>query len=257
MNRQERQVAIVVLAIVVLGAAAIHWGKPHHGKPGLVLEKAQLTNEFGKVVREERVRFPESIPGLASTDAPITSFEDVSLPKDTTFGRKLYRDEEGFRMQLSAVMMKTDRTSIHRPQLCLFGQGWTVQKTEVIEIPVPLPSPYQLKATCVTCSKKVRDPKTEKEFPVACLYIYWYVSEHRLAAEHGEAIWDITKGLITSGTLEPWAYISCFGSFLPGQEGAALVRMKRLISEAVPQFQLYPRPNPKQTASLQKVVPLN
>jgi hypothetical protein len=78
-----------------------------------------------------------------------------------------------------------------------------------------------------------------------------------MAAEHPEVIWAITKELITSGTLDPWAYVSCFGQFLPGQEGAALVRMKRLISAVVPEFQLTPSVIIKQTASLQKAAPLN
>jgi hypothetical protein len=257
MNRQERQIAIVIFALIALGALAIQWGKPHHGKPALVLEKIPLTNEFGKIVRQERVRFPESLPGVVSTDAPITDFEESALPKDTTFGRKLYRDETGFRVQMSAVMMKTDRTSIHRPQMCLFGQGWTIQKTETIDIAVPLPSAYLLKATCVTCIKTVRDPKTQKEFPLASLYIYWFVSEHRMVPGHSDAVWAITQELISTGTLYPWAYVSCFAQCLPGQEGAALARMKRLISAAVPEFQLYPPPSAKQTASLQMAFPLN
>lgn len=249
MTRQERIIAVVVLSLIGLGALAIHFGKPHLGNPGLALERAPLTNELGKVVRDERVRFPQTAGGFVSIDGPISDVESTNLPPDTTFGRRIYRDDSGFYAQLTAVMMKTDRTSIHRPQVCITGQGWKIDKTEIIDIPVPLPSPYVLKATCLTSSKIFRDPQSGKESPISSVYIYWFVSEKRTVPGHSEALWAISQDLLTTGTLYPWAYVSCFGRCLPGQEGAATARMKRLLSEAVPQFQLTP-PNPKQTASL-------
>jgi hypothetical protein len=255
MNGEERKIAVVVLALIGLGALAIHFGKPRSGNPGLALEKGVLTNEFGEIVREERVRFPKTVPDFHSREAPITSVEATNLPPDTTFGRRIYWQDDGFAAQLSAVMMKTDRTSIHRPQVCITGQGWKIEKTEIIDIPVPLPSPYLLKATCITSSKMARDPKTEKESPRASVYVYWFVSENKTVPAHTEALWSISRDLIISGTLYPWAYVSCFVPCAPGQEGIAVARIKRLVSETVPEFQLFPA-RAKQTASLPKAVSL-
>ena len=249
MNRQERLVAIVVLALIAATSLAIYFAKPHLGKPGLSFEKAAVTNEFGEVIRDERIYLPESVPGFRSEIIPVTSMEATNLPPDTGYGRKYYRDNEGFGAQMSAVMMKTDRTSIHRPELCVRGQGWNIQKTEVIEIPIASPFPYTLKATCLTSNKVLTDPKTKKEYPRTAYYIYWFISENRLVPTHSELQWVISKDLITSGTLYPWAYVSCFSTCPPQYEGAALERMKRLIATSVPEFQLFP-PNPKQTASL-------
>jgi hypothetical protein len=150
---------------------------------------------------------------------------------------------------MSAIMMKTDRTSIHRPQVCITGQGWNIQKTEVIDVPVALPMPYVLKATCLTSTKMVRDRKTDKEIPRSSVYVYWFVSEKRRVPGHPEALWAISQDLITSGVLYPWAYVSCYTECRPGLEGVATARLKRLISLSVPEFQLTPGPS-KQTAFL-------
>lgn len=252
MKRQEQIIAVVVLGLIAVAAAAIHFGKPRLGNPGLAFEKAALTNEHGKVVREERVRFPASVAGFRAMDSAVTDTEVTNLPPDTSYGRKIYWDNDGFMAQMSAVMMKTDRTSIHRPQVCITGQGWKIEKTEIIDIPVALPSPYVLKATCLTSSKK--DEKTGRMR--ANVYIYWFVAEHKVVPGHPEALWSISTDLIKSGVLYPWAYVSVYAPCPPGQEGVAIARAKRLIAGAVPEFQLTP-PNPKQTAFHQKSTPLH
>lgn len=257
MSRQERIVAFVVLGLIALGAAAIHFGRPRLGNPGLAFEKVALTNEHGKVVREERVRFPDNVAGFRAMNAPINDVEVTNLPPDTAYGRKLYWDAAGFRAQVSAVMMKTDRTSIHRPQVCITGQGWKIQKTEVIDIPVAAPLPYNLKATCMTSTKTVRDEKTKQEYQLSNVYIYWFVAQHKLVPGHSEALWSISQDLITSGVLHPWAYVSVYAPCRPGQEGVALARAKRLIAAAAPEFQLTPPPESKQTAFHQKAAPLH
>jgi hypothetical protein len=256
MKRQEGVVAFVVLGLIALAATAIHFGKPRLGNPGLAFEKAALTNEHGKIVREERVRFPDRVVGFRAIDAPISDVEVTNLPPDTSYGRKLYWDAGGFKAQMSAVMMKTDRTSIHRPQVCITGQGWKIQKTEVIDIPIAAPVPYNLKATCLTSTKTVRDEKAKKEYQLSNVYIYWFVSEHKLVPGHPDALWAISQDLITSGVLHPWAYVSVYAPCPPGQETVALERAKRLIASAVPEFQLMPAPIAKQTAFHQKSAPL-
>jgi hypothetical protein len=252
MKRQETLVAIIVLALIGLGALAIHYGKPHMGNPGLAMEKAALTNEHGKIIRTERIHLPARVAGFRSVDAPVTDLEATNLPPDTVYGRKIYWDETGFAAQMSAVMMQTDRTSIHRPQTCVTGQGWKILNTETIDIPVPLPSAYVLKATCLTSTKTL--PTGDKS-TYSSIYIYWFVAEHRTVPGHSDALWYISQDLLTTGTLYPWAYVSCFARCQPGQEGLYLSRMKRLISSSVSEFQLTPATR-KQTASLPNSPPL-
>jgi hypothetical protein len=237
MKNQEFKIAAVAIALMVACVAVIQYGKPRLGNPGVVMEKVPLTNELGGVVREERVRFPANVPGYVAADGAIYKTETEALPKDTSFGRKIYIDRENRSvMQFSAVGMKTDRTSIHLPQICVLAQGWQIVKSEIIEIPVANPAPYKLAATCLTLSKTIQD-SAGNSFPVSGLYVYWFVSENRLVARQPEALWNITKDLLTSGTLHPFAVLSCIANCNPGEEGVLLQRMKRLIASVAPETQ--------------------
>ena len=249
MNRDELKVGLVGMALIVFAGLLIHFGKPRLGNPGLALEKGMLTNELGAVVRTERVRFPSKLTGYFTADGPITKLENEVLPKDTSFGRKLYFDVESkSKLQLSAVLMKTDRTSIHRPQICINAQGWKIMKSDVVTIPVAKPAPYNLSATCLTLSKDYQD-ETGRARQASAVYVYWFVAEHRMAATHPEAIWYISRDLLVDGTLHPWGFVSCFESGDVGEEGLILQRIKRLIAASAPEFQLSAG-IPKQTALL-------
>lgn len=255
MNRQEIKIAIFMLALIGLAGVALKFGKMRLGQPGLIVESGTLTNEVGEIVRKERVRFPDPVDGFAAADGPITKWEIETLPKDTTFGRKMYWNDDGFGAQVTAVLMKSDRTSIHRPQTCVTGAGWKIDKTEVIQIPIAAPSAYELAATCMTLSKDIRAADGTVK-PVRALYIYWFVSENRLAAAHPEALWHITLDLLSSGTLHPWAYVSVFSTCSPGNEQVLLARMKRLVAATTPSFQLTAG-KPKQTAFLDESARVN
>ena len=61
-------------------------------------------------------------------------------------------------------------------------------------------------------------------------------------------MWSIAKTLLENGTLERWAYVSCFCPCLPGQEEADFEGVKEFIRASVPQFQLVPGPKPGKSA---------
>ncbi|MFL6112328.1 MAG: hypothetical protein ACJ786_13375 [Catenulispora sp.] len=53
-----------------------------------------------------------------------------------------------------------------------------------------------------------------------------------------DAIHDVLGlDMLRTGVLKRWAYVSCFGICLPGQEESAYGRLKALITASVPQFQ--------------------
>lgn len=248
MTRLDIKIAVAGLLIIALTAVGLVVGQPRLGNPGLVVEKHVLTNEVGKVVRDERVFLPLAVDEFVGMDTPVTQMEIDTLPDDTLYGRKLYRDPRGLHAQLSAVMMKRDRTSIHNPQVCVTAQGWQIDKTEVISIPIAKPHPYTLKATAMSISNETPDGNGGKQ-TLKGWYIFWFVSEDEVLARLGEAHWSIARTLLVSGKLQRFAYVSCYSYGRPGEEGVLLARMKRLIASSVPQFQTA-TPRPEQTASI-------
>jgi hypothetical protein len=174
------------------------------------------------------------------------------LPKDTLFGRRLYHSKDGFTNLLSVVLMGTDRTSIHKPQFCLDGQGWHVEKTETVSIPISRPHPYELRAMKLTASRAVRDSNGQAA-TVHGIYVYWFVTENLLTPYHGERMWWMARELVLTGVLQRWAYVSCFTVCWPGQDDLYFSRLRDLIAASVPQFQLAAGPGPaiQRTAAVQ------
>jgi hypothetical protein len=167
----------------------------------------------------------------------ITPLENNWLPKDTLFGRRLYRGPDGFTAQVSAVLMGADRTSIHKPQFCLDGQGWRIFKTETVTIPMARPYPYDLRAMRLTADKRVINTNGQPMTLVG-VYVYWFVADKLLTPYHGQRMWWMARELIQTGVLQRWAYVSYWAPCVPGQESAAFNRICDLIRVSVPEFQL-------------------
>ncbi len=121
MNKQSFAVFLTV-SLLCFGTARFlgHIQSGHRlGKPGLALKTEELKNSKGEVVANTIVDLPAHVPDFESKEMPITDLELTSLPKDTTFGRRRYTSPDKFTLEMSAILMGTDRTSIHKPQFCL------------------------------------------------------------------------------------------------------------------------------------------
>ena len=229
--------AVVMLALMAGATLLLAHTKSGHklGAPGV---KTRPLANSGNL----EVVLPENLPGYNSTALPESDMVTNRLPKDTSFGQRVYvSTNDHFRVTLNVVLMGSDRSSIHKPEICLTGQGWACdnQATRQEQIPMEQPYPYQL-----TVNKYVASQEFEQngvKIPARGLYIYWYVDGTHLTADQWRwmSVW-IPQDLILHGLLERWAYISYFATCAPGQEDATFARMKRLIAATVPQFQLVP-----------------
>jgi hypothetical protein len=191
-----------------------------------------------------RLDLPVHAVPFESTPVEITAEERDALPKDTSFGRRLYwtvEDGATNYVMISVVLMGTDRTSIHKPQFCLTGQGWKIEQTERDAIPMNAPKSYSLPVMKLTSTRQVNLPAGQS-MPLRSVYVYWFVAEDALTADHWQRMWWMAKRLILTGTLQRWAYVSYFTTCLPGQEAVAYERIKRLLVQTAPQFQVYPQP---------------
>ncbi len=74
------------------------------------------------------------------------------------------------------------------------------------------------------------------------IYIYWFVADNDLTADHWTRMRNMATHLLHTGELERWAYVSCFSVCDPGQESATYERLKQFIIASVPKFQLATNP---------------
>jgi len=204
------------------------------GQPGLVMAQRDIFDDLGNIVSTNTVALPDAVLDFISSDRPITSGELNALPSDTVYARRVYQGTNGFEVLLNVVMMGVDRTSIHRPQLCLSGQGWKITKTEEVAIPMAATNSILLPALKLTAERTMSHQGTDQV--VKAIYVYWFVADGYITAQHGERMWWMTRELLTSGQLQRWAYVSAISFCLPGQEEATFNRMSGFISAAAPTF---------------------
>lgn len=173
-----------------------------------------------------------------------------SLPSDTSYGWRRYTAPDGFAVDLRVVLMGRDRSSMHKPQKCLAGQGWHIDETASTETQVRIQQPYQYE---LPVEKLVAHYPTSSDGQVISgIYVYWYVTDDAVISSPSgfKRMYLMTAKLLRTGILQRWAYVSCFAPCSPGQETATFDRMKTFIAASVPEFQLYPCPKPISLSSV-------
>ena len=238
MNRSALQVFIGFVLLVALTAGLLLRVRANYvlGKPGVKIVEVPIYNDENMLVSDKSLYLPETVGNYASTNLPVTKIEITMLPPDTLYGRRLYWAPDGFALSTSVVLMGTDRTSIHKPQYCLLGQGESIVGSEVIHVPIAGPHPYDLKVMKLsTRSQHATSPG--KFIQRSGLYLYWFVADGQLTPHHGERMWLMGRDLVLKGLLQRWAYVACFSRCEVGKEEALQERMKQFIAASVPEFQ--------------------
>jgi exosortase len=233
------------LAIAMIFAVAIslaQFGASFQlGKPGVKMIASSPPSNI--LPARLTVSLPEQVLGCPSTNVPVQRVELEGLPGDTSFGRRIYHLDDGLRVQLSVVLMGSDRASIHQPQYCLVAQNWAIDRTDQVEVPMDRPSPYELPVNKLVVSRllKTKDGRIHK---ITGLYVYWFVSGEEITADpFSGMMFSLAKNLLERRTVERWAYVSCFTTCPPGAENIAFQHLQRFIRASVPEFQLVPHPS--------------
>lgn len=234
---QTRWILVGVCGILCVTAVICWHFKMHQtiGKPGVEIVAGELFDENNNLVRTNMVKLPEICGSFSSKPLPVSTQELNWLPSDTTYGRRRYVSAiDNFTGDLSVVLMEKDRTSIHKPQYCLPGQGLQITKEETIELPVTLKDGSKLRTQLIHAGQTIQmeDGSTQ---PIQALYYYFFVADGQTTPNHSEMMMRIAKGLLFQGVTERWGYISFFTWFRPEQEKLAMKRSSELLEELLPQ----------------------
>jgi hypothetical protein len=251
MNRQKWTMLSIVLFMVGGAAFCLRgWGQHQRlGQPGILARPIP-----GSILMD--IQLPEFVLDYTSTVMAQSDVVTNMLPKDTSLLTRQYQAPDPFQpgrpdhffVALNAVMMGKDRTSIHKPEYCLPGQGWEIVKREPLTIAMAGPPAYELPATQWTLKKMYTDPNGHT-FPIEGFYVFWFSAENKLTGSHSERLWWMWRDLLKTGVLDRWSYISYYTAFLPENEASAAEHMKQFVAASAPQFQLPPRPNDQTVAA--------
>lgn len=251
MKKQAAILFTVGVALILCAGIALGWLRVHQrlGAPGV---KTSPIPDLPKGSLKVDVDLPEWVRGYRSEEKEMDEIVVKTLPADTSYGERVYIAPDGFRIQMTAVLMGMDRTSIHKPQFCLEGAGWHIEKEQLERVPIPEPTPYDLPVNRITASKVTE--VEGRQVRLTGTYVYWFVDKNSITARHEDRMISMAKSMITKGVLERWAYISCFVYTLPGGEDLAYERVEQFMAEAVPKFQL-PGGHGTKSAGTQAVLP--
>lgn len=229
----------LVIGLVAWGGGALA-GRQRLGTPAVRLSRMPLLGEDGQIARTNSVHLPTMVPGYTFESGKFTHTELDSLPADTTFGRAIYTATNGFTAQATAVLMGGDRTSIHRPEYCLTGQGWRIRTKQVVTLPAR--DGTGSGRTVQRFDGSMVSSLAGKRQEMAGVYVFWFVADGQRSASHWERQWWMIRDLVTRGVLQRWAYISFFAPCPPGREDEAFARVSQLIGEIAPAIELSPEP---------------
>jgi hypothetical protein len=241
MKSQKWLILFLVLALIAGTAGVLTWFKTNQklGKPGI-----KFTPIPGSVT--VNINLPERVLDFTSTNIAESETELGYFPKDTSYARRLYRAPDGFEVNATVILMGADRTSIHRPEYCLAGQGWVPDEKTKVNLLIGDPNPYQLVVMkwVVHNSAQTADGQRQE---VRALYVFWYVADGEQTTSNVQLQGYLIRDLLFTGVLQRWAYVSYFSLCAPGEEEATFERMKKLIAASVLEFQL--PPGEKQTVA--------
>lgn len=183
---------------------------------------------------------PEKVLGLSSEVLPPSPAELEVLPADTQISKRLYKGSPSEIVNCQVVLSGNDRRSIHRPEACLRGQGWTIKNGGTV--PVELSDGTKMDVMKLVIDRPIETSSGEERI-LRSLYLYWFASKSALTPYHGERIARTYKDLLFRGETHRWAYIIVSAPVLRGfvsggkDEEQTLEMLKEFIAEAVPQFQ--------------------
>ncbi|MFV0416532.1 MAG: exosortase-associated EpsI family protein [Chthoniobacterales bacterium] len=183
---------------------------------------------------------PYRLLGMFGEDGEVTEGERSILPDDTEFDKRSYTDMYGNTINCQIVLAGTDRRSIHRPEICLPGQGWTIKASQPVEI--DLKSEGEMKVTMLDLVRKVEvAPDEFKELPM--IFMYWFVAKDYTTNSNLTRILKTNLDMLLYNRMSRWAYIIVSSPVLEGFNPGGKSReetveaLKKAIGEVVPAIQ--------------------
>jgi hypothetical protein len=207
------------------------------------LEEMPPRGKVGVVLAEDGLN-PVELPAFLGTEwigqrAEVSPAERDILPADTGYSRKNYafvsdRTRDVF---LSIVLSGRDRTSIHRPELCLVGQGWTIESAMQHTFRHPAGRDSHggdFRATVLRVRREV--PSARGKMIVPQLVAYWFVGGDSVVPSHWGRFVQDAWNRVTRARADRWAYV-LMQTDARDDEIAALARMQTVLDATLPVFQ--------------------
>lgn len=215
-----RGLVVVVIAWLTMGICYLTPVPPVSDASGVVMELPGLVN------------------GMIGADTPVSQAERLILPPDTEFARKVYRSAVGDEILFSIVLSGAEKRSIHRPEACLPGQGWTIRSARVEEVPLEGGGVLPVMNLALERQVQLADGRI---IPVRSFYFYWFVGNDVTTPHHWKRVLLTSWDRIVEGKTHRWAYVICTAMVTEGlkpygrSEAETLKMLREFTGKLAPQ----------------------
>jgi len=135
--------------------------------------------------------------------------EKALLPEDTQMLKMEYRSpglpEDRDLAQVTLVLAGAERRSIHRPEVCLDGQGWTLLNSTIV--PVEITPGRILQVRDLLVEREIRMPDGKPKM-LRAHYVYWFIGTDVTTPSNAMRVWLSTWDNIIRNVNHRWAYAS-------------------------------------------------
>jgi hypothetical protein len=138
----------------------------------------------------------------------MAAAEKSLLPPDTIMLKKQYKNSAGRTLYASVVLSGKERASIHRPEVCLVGQGSEVTKRYVMPVDIAGRAPLDVMVLDLLHRRRSAAGQSS-EF--GSFYAYWFVGNGRETPHHWQRMLWMATDRIFRNVAHRWAYIAVYG----------------------------------------------
>jgi len=157
------------------------------------------------------------------------------LPPGTRIVRRRYASIGEPPFLVSIVFSDQERRSIHRPQVCLVGQGYSIVDQQLLKVPLPSRPPLEVMVLLALKGDGAKDETSE--LSRRSCHAYWFVnSEGRETPYHFNRLLWTAWDAVVKNRRPAWAYLTV-ASACRGQLDDERRRLAAFIQELYPELQ--------------------
>jgi len=156
---------------------------------------------------------PERVGAFYGKDQEPSDGEKNVLPKDTEIVKKTYSDPSGDVINAQIVLAGAEKRSIHRPEVCLPAQGWSINRRETI--PVVLADGRRITVMADYISRPI-EISAGGTRTLESIYCYWFVGNHVTTPSHVMRLLLTSWDRIVHRKNHRWAYVAVSAPVLQG-----------------------------------------
>ena len=198
------------------------------------------------------MKLPTLVGEYWGTEEPVSPSELAMLPGDTEFAKKIYQDLSGNSLTAQIVLSGGEKRSIHRPEICLPGQGWTIQSGEVM--PVTLANGRVLDVMKLTLVRQIEVAPGQRR-TMTSSFLDGFVGKDTSTPYHWVRLAKTNWDMVVKKLQHRWAYVIISAPVLEGFKTGAktdeqtLEMLKDFVRQSVPLFQLSEMPQDERPKS--------